>query len=615
MHKHERGAGMFDCHFRHESDFQKRRINMKKSSWKKLVALGLAGVMAMGLLAGCGGSGDSSQSGNDSSSTAEESSDAADSSSESTGTESTGGSGATGEAGTYPIVEPGSLELSMFTMSMPNVEDFATNDFTKYMEELTGIKMSFYTGGRDDWEEKLNMILQSDDYPDIIFGVSPNIAKYGVKEGIFIPLDDYLTEENVPNYLKLMNDNGYDLGVTRETDGKIYSMASVNDCYHCNFARKMWVNTYYLDQMDCEIPTTTEEFKEVCQKFLEFKPDGVAVAGAQVGWFPRMDDWLMGAFTFIPSKSQTFIVRDYVALNTDTNKVECVATSDAYKEGLKFLNELYEMGAIYDGDFTQTGEQMKTLVNQADEPVLFFPDGTISDAIDSESNNELYRHYECMAPIAGPDGTRIAWTYPGQSVGSGAVCITDKCENVEAALRWVDFFYSETGDLCSQYGAEEGVDWVLNPEGKKGLSGEPALYEVLNVYSAEPQNHDWQDVGIRVAPSSYRLGQAVEDGVDPYAPNGLEKLLYDASAELYEPYSDYYLVNLDELKVTDEESTDVSTMAVEIEKLIEETSVAFITGARDIDAEWDSYLTSLENAGLSGYLEVYQTAYDRSQGK
>ena len=98
MHKHERGAGMFDCHFRHESDFQKRRINMKKSSWKKLVALGLAGVMAMGLLAGCGGSGDSSQSGNDSSSTAEESSDAADSSSESTGTESTGGSGATGEA-------------------------------------------------------------------------------------------------------------------------------------------------------------------------------------------------------------------------------------------------------------------------------------------------------------------------------------------------------------------------------------------------------------------------------------------------------------------------------------------------------------------------------------
>lgn len=42
------------------------------------------------------------------------------------------------------------------------------------------------------------------------------------------------------------------------------------------------------------------------------------------------------------------------------------------RKGLKFINELYKKGAIYDGDFTQTGEQMKTLVNQADEPVLFF---------------------------------------------------------------------------------------------------------------------------------------------------------------------------------------------------------------------------------------------------
>lgn len=572
---------------------------MKSNVWKRFVSAGLIGVMAAGLLAGCGDGGDAQTGGGGDTQAA--------------GGSSGGGGVTLTDPGTYPIVEGGELELSMFTMSMPNVEDFATNDFTKFMEEKTGITMSFYTGGRDEWEEKLNMILQGDDYPDIIFGVSPNIAKYGVKEGIFIPLDDYLTEDIVPNYLKTMEE--YGLNMTRETDGKIYSLANINDCYHCNYGRKMWVNTYYLDQMGCEIPTTTDEFIDVCKKFLEMKPDGIAVAGADVGWYTRMQDWLLGAYTFIPSKSNTFIVRDCVALDSDTGNVVCVATSDEYKEGLRFINELYQMGAIYDGDFTQTAEQMKTLVNQADEPVLFFPAGTISDAIDSASNNELYRHYECMAPIAGPDGTRIAWTWPGQSVSSGAVCITDKCENVEAALRWVDFFYSETGDLCSQYGAEEGTDWVLNPEGKVGLNGEPALYEVLNTYSAEAQNHDWQDVGIRVAPAAYRLGQAVDADVDPYAPEGLERLLYDASAELYAPYADNTnLKNLDELKVTDEESTDVSTIAVEVEKLIAENSVAFMTGAKDIDAEWDNYLAALENAGLPKLLEVYQTAYDRSQG-
>lgn len=29
-----------------------------------------------------------------------------------------------------------------------------------------------------------------------------------------------------------------------ETDGQIYSLLELNDCYHCKYARKMWVNTY-----------------------------------------------------------------------------------------------------------------------------------------------------------------------------------------------------------------------------------------------------------------------------------------------------------------------------------------------------------------------------------
>ncbi|MBF1014302.1 MAG: ABC transporter substrate-binding protein, partial [Lachnospiraceae bacterium] len=208
---------------------------------------------------------------------------------------------------------------------------------------------------------------------------------------------------------------------------------------------------------------------------------------------------------------------------------------------------------------------------------------------------------------------QIAWTIHNSGFNSGGFCVTDKCKNVEAALRWVDFFYnSPTGDLCSQYGAEEGKDWVLNPKGKVGLNGEPALYEVLNLYSSDPQNHDWQDVGLRVAPASYRLGQAVDPNVDPYSPAGLEKLLFDTSKNLYEPYANNTkLLNLSELKLTDEESTAVSTMAVELEKIIEENSVAFITGTKDIDAEWDSYKDAVNKAGIEEILKTYQTAYDR----
>ena len=50
----------------------------------------------------------------------------------------------------------------------------------------------------------------------------------------------------------------------------------------------------------------------------------------------------------------------------------CVATDDRYREFLKYANTLYNEGALYDGNFTQSAEQMKSLVNQEGAPVLAF---------------------------------------------------------------------------------------------------------------------------------------------------------------------------------------------------------------------------------------------------
>lgn len=521
-------------------------------------------------------------------------------------------------SGEYPIVADGEeLTLTCFTMSMPNVEDLATNDFTKWLEEKTGIHIEWQTGGRDDWQDKLNMILASGDYPDIIFGVTPDLAKYGVDEQIVIPLDDYINEENMPNYMAMYGDQ---LDQSREADGKIYSLLAENNCYHCEFGRKMWVNTKYLDEMGVEAPTTTQEFYDVCKKFLEYKPDGIAIAGTATGqgWYGEFEYFLMNSFILAPSVSYTLTkIHDKMAVTWD-GEIKCVATDDRYKEFLEYCKSLYDLGAIYDGNFTQTSEQLKTIVNQADAPVLFLPAGTISDYIDSTTNPELYAQYETIAPLEGPDGTRLTSDFKYSLASDGNFCVTESCPNVEAALRWVDFFYSETGDLCSQYGPEEGVDWVLNPEGKYGLNGEPALYEVLNGYSAETQNHDWQDIGIRVAPEEYRLGQAVDQDVDLHSAEGLEKLLYEETKNKYEPYKptpeNSDLDMLPQLKITSEETSEVSTIAVEVEKIINETSVAFITGQKDLESGWDSYLDSLDKAGLPKLMEMYQTAYDRQYG-
>lgn len=510
------------------------------------------------------------------------------------------------EVGTYPIVkEP--IELKIFCLSAPNVEDLETNDFTKYMEEKTGIKMIFETGTRDDYATKLNLAFSTGDYPDVIMWVKVDQAKYGVKENILIQLDD-LIEENMPNYTAALGDK---IDITRQTDGHIYAISGVNECYHCQYAKKMWVNMDWIEKMGVEVPTTTDEFYEVCKKYIETNPNGIAIGGANKGWHAMFEEFIMNSFAFSPGKVQSF--RDETALNKD-GKIVTVAASEGYKKGLEYMNSLYKLGAIYDGNFTQTEEQLRALANQEGEPVLFLPAGTISNHFDATTNPETYKHYQAMAPLKGPDGVQNATYFKNDGLEEGVFYITDKCKYPEAALRWADYFFTYQGSLEAQFGADEGKDWVMNPEGMVGLNDEPALYEILNPYSGDPQNHDWQDVNIPYRPAEFRLGQATDPSIDKGTPEGLEKLLYDATKEKMEPYAQTGEFDiLPTLKLTDEEATSIQTIGVEVQNYIEENKVAFITGTKDINKDWDAYVQGFDNVGLPKLLEVYQIAYDRQK--
>lgn len=257
-------------------------------------------------------------------------------------------------------------------------------------------------------------------------------------------------------------------------------------------------------------------------------------------------------------------------------------------------------------------------MNQEDVPVLFVPFGTISDGIDSDSNNEVYRQYQCISPLEGPDGTRITPYFKYSGLETGSFSITDKCSNPAAVLRWVDYFFSEKGDISAQFGADEGKDWVWEPnDGSVGLNGEPAMYKISDEaqYSSEVQNHDWQDLVIRYAPADYRLGAATDPDVDTGTSAGLEKLLYDATKEKQEPYGQKPengdLDVLPDLKMTADESTELQTIQVEVKNYINSAKVAFITGTKSLDDDWDTYLKELDACGLQTMIDIYQAAYDR----
>lgn len=520
------------------------------------------------------------------------------------------------EVGTYPIVkEP--LEMTMFRLSMPNVVDFASNDFTKFLEEKTGISWKFEVTNNDSAEEAVNLTMLSNRLPDVFLFATPNVAKFGVAEGLLLPIED-LIADNMPNFLKVLEDMPELRAQITETDGHIYGLPAINQCYHCQYRNKMWVNTAALADLGLDVPTTTEEFKAVVKAYVEKDPMGVAITGSTDGWGQQFVDWLINPFILDPG-SGTVRSDAKLVVNNETNQIESIATKDEYRDALKYMNELFEIGAIYDGSFTQNHEQYRTLMNQEGDPVLFAPYGTISDGYDVLSKPESYAKYRVIAPLVGPDGVQNATYFKYDGIIQNRLVISIDTENPEAILRWADYFYTMEGYLSMQFGAEVGTDWELATADDLGLGGDAALYTVLNPYSSEPQNHDWQDVGLNYATAKIRMGETTAQDVDIASAAGLEKLLFIETRDKMEPYGQGegapYAVT-PTLKLTADEATELQVVSKEIADHIKVNQTAFIRGELDIndDAVWQDYLDGFEAVQLPRFLEVYQAAFDRQFG-
>lgn len=69
---------------------------------------------------------------------------------------------------------------------------------------------------------------------------------------------------------------------------------------------------------------------------------------------------------------------------------------------------------------------------------------------------------------------------------------------------------------------------------------------------------------------------------------------------------------LPSLYMSSEDANEMSLTKTNVSDTQKEYMVDFITGKKDIDAEWDNYVNALKSVGLDTYLEMLQKAYDAS---
>lgn len=153
--------------------------------------------------------------------------------------------------------------MSVFVQIRPNVDNFEDNAMTKWLEEQTNIEFEFVVAESAEVDTKLNLLLSTGEYPDLIMGMNVNSSlqsMYG-KEGVFIPLNDYIEDTT---YIKQMFEEYPQVldSLTME-DGNVYKIPMVNDALHLQSNHKMFINQVWLDNLGLKMPTTTEEFREV----------------------------------------------------------------------------------------------------------------------------------------------------------------------------------------------------------------------------------------------------------------------------------------------------------------------------------------------------------------
>ncbi len=514
------------------------------------------------------------------------------------------------EPGTYPIAKE-KVEMTMMRLAMPNVVDYETNDFSKFIEELTGVHWKIQTVSMDNADTQVNLAMSSGELPNVFLFSTPSVSRYGVKEQQLMQLDD-LIEPNMPNFMAYLKENPSLKERITQTDGHIYALPAINQCYHCSFRDKMWVNTKHLEELGKEMPQTIDELFDVLKAYKEKHPEGVGIAGSIDGWGQQFTNWLTNPFILDPGSYNGKLVVG------DDHKIFSIAQQEAYRDALRLMRKLYVEGYLYEGALTQNHEAYRTMMNEPGEPVLFAPYGTISDAYDATSSPEAYAAYRVTLPLKGPKGQQIATHYKHDGVQEAAFVLSENCPYPEVALRFADYFYTLKGYLSMQFGPDEGKDWTLDVGDAKGLDGGKALYKILNPYSSDPQNHDWQDVGLNFATAATRMGQAVEGEVDFSKPEALESLLATETREKCEPYAqpEEGPDLLPALHVTADESDELKLIVEEVNNYIESKRTEFITGVADIedDAAWQAYLDGFAGVGMDQLIQIMQTAYERQMG-
>ncbi|MGI5855814.1 MAG: hypothetical protein ACOX64_05035 [Candidatus Merdivicinus sp.] len=513
--------------------------------------------------------------------------------------------------------ESGAKKLSIAIGQNVNVEDYETNDLTKWLEKDLNVDLEFILlpATADDANTKVSLWVSSNSkLPDVLCtGLTDTVAQDYASKGVIVDVTGYYSDPEVaPNITSSRFDGERDIIMSsiRFADGKYYSLFTYNPFPWNEAAYRAWVNQEWLDQLNMEAPKTTDEFRAMLEAFQSNdlngngKQDEIAMMTAKSGYGMNPTTFLMNAFVQTTPGADYMIVKD--------GKLSPAFTTEEWKKGLEYIYGLVQDSLLSPLSFTQDSTQLKTLLSAAEATIGVTCAGSTSMF---GSDPAAVSRMALLEPLTGPDGACGVSYQP--STASRSWYITKDAADPALAFSCGDWFFGEEQSWTARYGAKN-VHWTDDAEITKDYlpmfeQYAPVKY-VGTIFGStdiwgQPQNEHWQGGNPYSTPLSEALYQSFAYKEDP---NLSSKTNYNTThLDIYydkipTEYVTKFLHTEDEL----DELADYADMM----DYVTSSMAEFITGNRSLN-DWDGYLKTLKEMGLERYVALRQSGFDRANAE
>lgn len=207
------------------------------------------------------------------------------------------------------------------------------NDFELMIEEATGYDIQVTWVPDSQYNDKFNVTMASGEAPNLVVAKdkSPAIYDY-IDAGAFWQLDDYLSDYSNLNVDETSSANA-------SFSGDTYGIYRPRDLIRST----LMVNQQWLDNLGLEMPTTIDEFTNMCDQFTNGDPDGNGEDDTYCLSVPKWDGGLNTNSSFDIMEIWFGSPNKWGYSNEEGQWVPDFTTSE-YMEGLNYFKELYDNG-------------------------------------------------------------------------------------------------------------------------------------------------------------------------------------------------------------------------------------------------------------------------------